>query len=177
MRLAECLARGVDPWQQAAVVVRWKTLSLSLPEAVLMAKEALGQDELRRRMSLIGRYTSVASTLQQKQIALDLIESAVNAQAPMSDLTLWKNLSGSLSNQQTMGLVQHCLSASLEQGGEWGADLLGWTHRRVLEWSQWPTSEVGGIESNEDPHVRDAYWALVRGAAAPRKPSRIGGMG
>ena len=177
LRLAQCLADGVDPWQRVALVVRWNTLSLSLPEAVLMGKDSLGMEELRKRLLLIGRYTAVAETAEQKNIAMGLMEAAMEAGVPMSDLTLWRNRAGELTSEQSHKLVQRGLGQALARGGEWGADILGWLHRRVLKWTQWPASKIIALESSEDPHLRDSYWALVRQVASPIKPGKASGPG
>ena len=156
------------------MVVRWQPVSLSLPETVLMGVDALGMDELRKRLSLIGRYTSVAETPEQQQTVLRLMEAALECGVPMSDLTLWRNRAGELTAPQSQALAQRGLTQALARGGEWGADILGWIHRRVLKWTQWPAAKVSAIESSEDAHIRDSYWALVRQTTSPSRPASKG---
>lgn len=175
LRLAECLADGVDPWQRTAVVDRWSTTSVSLPEAVLMGAGALGMEEARKRLALIGRYTSVAENAQQQSVALTLLESAMTARVPLPDLTLWRNRAGALTDEQSQALARRGLEIALEQGGEDGAELMGWIHRRVLAWTQWPAAMVVTMETSEDAPIRDSYWALVRQAPTTSKPIRPGG--
>lgn len=160
--LAQTLAEGVNPWVPSAVVRQWRTLSVSMPEAVMLATDALGDREVRERMVLLSRHTPQAQTLAQRQASLAVAQAMLGTHFPVREITAWVGKAGALSLEEARKVATTALEEALSKGGEWGGEAVGWIHRRVLTWDQWTSEQVERLESCEDSQVRDAYWRMLR---------------
>lgn len=160
--LAECLVNGADPWDLSAMVWQWQSYSMSMPEAVLLAGHVLGLKETRERMTLLANHAPRARDCAQQKAALTVARTMIGQHLPVQEVTPWLRKVGRLDPGKARKLASTTLEEATKVGGEWGGEAVGWTHRRVLPWTQWTSAQIEALESCEDPQVRDAYWRMMR---------------